>query len=122
MGINQINALKIINQKKIGNKIFTCKFNHCGKVGQKAANFQEHEAYKNERLKNWKKKEKEVRIEYENSKGLFENDLWELALHKFEEIPVPSNPPDDNKVGMGNMNLEEKKRLVRTVQVGLDDT
>ena len=61
MGINQINALKIINQKKIGNKIFTCKFNHCGKVGQKAANFQEHEAYKNERLKNWKKKEKEVR-------------------------------------------------------------
>ena len=27
-----------------------------------------------------------------------------LALQKLEEIPVPSNPPDDNKYGMGNIN------------------
>ena len=27
-----------------------------------------------------------------------------------EEIPVPSNPPDDNKNGIGNINMEENKK------------
>ena len=31
-------------------------------------------------------------------------------LQKLEEIPVPSNLPDDNKNGMGNINMEEKKK------------
>ena len=36
-------------------------------------------------------------IEYENSKILFEIDLWELVLQKLREILVPSNPHDDCK-------------------------
>ena len=47
---------------------------------------------------------------YENSKVLFKIDLWELALQKLEEIPVPSNPPGDNENGLGNVNMEENKK------------
>ena len=49
-------------------------------------------------------------VQYENSEVLFKIDLWELVLQKLEEIPVPSNPPDDNKNGMGNINMEESKK------------
>ena len=31
-------------------------------------------------------------------------------LQKHDEIPVPSNPPDDNKNDMRNMNVEENKK------------
>ena len=49
-------------------------------------------------------------IKYENSKVLFEIEQWELVLQKLEEIPIPSNPPDDNGNGMGNINMEENKK------------
>ena len=35
-------------------------------------------------------------------------DLWELQ--KLEEISIPSNPPDDNKNVMGNINMEESTK------------
>ena len=95
-------------------------------MGHKAKNCWEHEANKDRRPKNWKKKEdkeerasnievpygctKTIMIEYENSKVLFEIELWELVLQKLDEIPVPSNPPDDNKNDMGNINMEENKK------------
>ena len=41
---------------------------------------------------------------------LFRIDLWELVLQKLEEILVSSNPPNDNKNDMGNMNMEESKK------------
>ena len=50
------------------------------------------------------------KYKYENSKVLFEIDLWELVLQKLQEIPVPNNPPDDNKNSMGNINMEENKK------------
>ena len=94
-------------------------------MGHEASNCWEHEANKDERPKNWKKKEeKEVEasnieillgctktstVKYENGEVLFENDLWELALQKLDKIPVPSNPPDDNKNNMGNIIMEETK-------------
>ena len=50
-------------------------------------------------------------IKYKNSIILFAIDLWELALQKLEEIPIPSNPPDATKNGEGNMNMEESKKV-----------
>ena len=52
---------------------------------------------------------------YENSDVLFKIDLWELALQKLEEIPVLSNPLDDDENGMGNINMKKNKKD------GLDD-
>ena len=46
----------------------------------------------------------------ENNEVLFVIDLWELVLQKLEKILVPSNPPDDNKHSMGNINMEENKK------------
>ena len=46
-------------------------------------------------------------IEYENSEVLFRIDLWELMLQKLEKILVPSNAPNDNKNGFGNINMKE---------------
>ena len=102
------------------------KRNYCIKVGHKAANCWKLEANKDKRLKNWEKKEeKEVgasnievllectkasTIDYTSSEPLFEIDLCEIALQKLEEIPIPSNPLDDNKNGMGNINMEESKK------------
>ena len=48
-------------------------------------------------------------IEYENYDVLFKIDLWEVVLQKLDKILVPSNPPDDNKNEMGNINIEETK-------------
>ena len=48
-------------------------------------------------------------IQYEISEVLFEIDLWELALQKLDKILVHSNPPDDNKNNMGNINVEKTK-------------
>ena len=31
--------------------------------------------------------------------------MWELELQKFDEIPVPSNSPDDDDNNMGNINM-----------------
>ena len=78
-----------------------------------AANFWGHEANKDKRRKNWKKKEdKEVRdsnvevllgcaktntIEYETVKVLFEINLWEFVLQKLYKRLVPNNPPDDRE-------------------------
>ena len=102
-----------------GYKKFTGNCNHCGILGHKAASCWELEANKDKRIKNWKKKkEKEVgalnvevllgctkvcTINYENSKDLFKIDPWGLALHKLEEIPIPSNPCDNNENGTGNV-------------------
>ena len=48
-------------EEEKGNKKFTGKCNQCGKVGQKTPNCCEHEAGKDTRPQNWKKKEeKEV--------------------------------------------------------------
>ena len=52
-------------------------------------------------------------IEYKSRKVLFEIDLRELELQKLNEIPVPSNPSDDNRKGMGNINMEEMEKMVR---------
>ena len=46
-------------------------------------------------------------IKYETDKVLFKIDLWELLLQKLDEIPVPSNPPEDGKNNMGNINVEK---------------
>ena len=51
----------------------------------------------------------ESTIKYENSKVLFKIDLWELVLQRFEEIPVPSNPGDDNEDGMGTISMGENE-------------
>ena len=48
-------------------------------------------------------------MEYKTDKVLFKINLWELALQKLDKIPVPSNPPDDNKNNMGNVNIEKNK-------------
>ena len=48
-------------------------------------------------------------IEYKNGKVLFKIDLWELLLQKLDKILVPSNPSDDIKKNMGNINMEETK-------------
>ena len=108
-------------------------------MGHKAANYWEHEAYKDKRSKNWKKKEyKEVgasnveillgcmktcAIKYETDNVLFEVDLWKLAILKIDKIPIPSNSPDDSKNNEGNINIEEIKEddlAGAKVQVGLN--
>ena len=48
-------------------------------------------------------------IKFETGKVLLEIDLWELDLQKLDKIPVSSNPPDDNKNDMGNINIKETK-------------
>ena len=84
----------------------------------------ELEANKDKRPKNWQKKEeKEVgasnievllgctkasTIKYKNSEVLFKIDLWEFVLQKLEEISIPNNPPEDNEMGTGNSNMEER--------------
>ena len=99
-------------------------------MGHKAANCWDHEANKDKRPKNWKKKkDKEIgasnvevllgctktsAIEYETDEVLLKIDMWELALQKFDKIPISSNPPDDNKNDMGHINIE------RTKEDGLD--
>ena len=45
-------------------------------------------------------------IKCETDEVLFKIDLWELALQKLDEIPVPSSSTDDN---MGNINIGETK-------------
>ena len=49
-------------------------------------------------------------IEYKNSEVLYRIDLWDLSLQKLVEILIPSNPPDDNKNGVGSINTEENKK------------
>ena len=91
-----------------------------------AANRWECDANEDKIPRNWKKKEetklgtlnvevlqgctKICTIDYENIKVLLKIDLWDLVLQNFEEISIPRNPPDDNKNGMGNINMEENKK------------
>ena len=46
-------------------------------------------------------------IKYETDEALFETDLWELVHEKLDKIPISSNPPDDNRNNMSNINIEE---------------
>ena len=87
-----------------GNKKFSSTCHHCSKMGCKAANSWKHEAYKDKRTNNWKKKSDidvggsndEVLLGYtdinsvesEADEVLFKIDTWELALKKLEEILV----------------------------------
>ena len=51
-----------------------------------------------------------ITIKYENCRVLVEIDLWEFVLQKDDDIPVPSNTPDENKNNMGIINMEETKK------------
>ena len=51
---------------------------------------------------------------------MFKIDLWELALQKLEEIPVPSNPPDDSKNGMAILIWKKMEKMVSRVQMKLN--
>ena len=103
-------------------------------MGHTAASCWELEDNEDKRPKNGKKKEeKEVgasnievllgctktsAIKYEVDKVLFKINLWELTLQKLKEILIPSNPCDDNKNGMGNINVEENKKGVKSGSSG----
>ena len=120
MGINKTNSPIKTNQKKRkGTRSLWASATTVVRLGIRLQIAGNRRLIKR-RPKNWKKKgKKEVGasnvevlllctktrlIKYENCEVLFEIDLLELALQKLEEILVPSNPPDDNKNGMGNEN------------------
>ena len=51
-----------------------------------------------------------ITIECESSNVMIEIDLWDDVLQKLDEIPLPSNPCDNNKNNMGNTNMEDTKK------------
>ena len=124
------------SKEEKGNKKFMGMCNHWGIVGHKAVSCWTLEANKDKRAKNQKEKEeKEVgalnwevllgcieasAIEWKNSKVLFKIHLRELALQKFEEILIPSNPSNDNKTIQAISIWKKTKKIVKRVELWLN--